>query len=407
MSVTNSITVSYNNSALSGYITVKGSNSFGEGASSSLMITVNPVYHFVEEHSICEGDSYNWHGYDYTISNTYNAYYTTSTGCDSIYTLHLSVNPVYHFTEEYSICEGETYNWHGSEYSSSNTYTTYYTSINGCDSIYTLYLKVNPSYHFTEEHSICYGDTYRWHGNDYLSTNTYFDNYTTITGCDSIYILNLKVNPVYYFTEEHSMCYGEIFDWHGNKYSNAGLYTDEYITSNGCDSIYKLFLFVESIPTTVSLNGNTAFADSAADTYQWLNCDDNFQPVLGANEQNFTPISSGKYAVILTRGLCSDTSDCVQIIISDVDIDNSFELDFSILPNPASEYIEISFGADSRQMTADGIFEGDIRIYNTLGECLISKEQITSTVQRIDVSGLPNGIYFLKVNDKFNKFAKY
>ena len=42
-STTNSITVNYGASAISGNITVKGHNSFGDGAISTLAITVNPL----------------------------------------------------------------------------------------------------------------------------------------------------------------------------------------------------------------------------------------------------------------------------------------------------------------------------------------------------------------------------
>jgi len=54
-SITNSITLNYGTSALSGDIMVRGHNSYGDGASSTLAITVNPVYSFTENHSICEG----------------------------------------------------------------------------------------------------------------------------------------------------------------------------------------------------------------------------------------------------------------------------------------------------------------------------------------------------------------
>ena len=42
-STTNSITVTYGTSAISGNITVKGTNSCGVGATSTLAVTVNPL----------------------------------------------------------------------------------------------------------------------------------------------------------------------------------------------------------------------------------------------------------------------------------------------------------------------------------------------------------------------------
>ncbi|HPL05426.1 MAG TPA: hypothetical protein PLG05_09645, partial [Bacteroidales bacterium] len=149
-----------------------------------------------ETHEICEGSEYTWHGVDYTEEGIYTAQYTTIYGCDSIYTLNLTVNPGYYYTEEYNICEGEVYSWQGQNYSEAGTYTAEYASIHGCDSIYTLNLISNSGYSYEEDHSICEGEVYTWHGQTYSETGTYTAEYTTIYGCDSIHTLNLTVNPL-------------------------------------------------------------------------------------------------------------------------------------------------------------------------------------------------------------------
>ena len=88
-STINTITVNYGITAVSGNITVKGINSCGNGAISILAVTVNPVYTFMENHSICNGETYNWHGTNYNTAGTFTANYTSINGCNSIYTLHL------------------------------------------------------------------------------------------------------------------------------------------------------------------------------------------------------------------------------------------------------------------------------------------------------------------------------
>jgi hypothetical protein len=49
----------------------------------------------------------------------------------------------------------------------------------------------------------------------------------------------------------------------------------------------------------------------------------------------------------------------------------------------------------------------DLTIYNSLGECVmnIGAEQ-AMPLQRIDISGLPPGVYFIKIRDKIIKFVK-
>jgi trimeric autotransporter adhesin len=118
-------------------------------------LTVNPEYTFIENHAICNGETYLWHGTNYTTTGTYTATYPTAQGCDSVYTLNLTVNPEYTFIENHAICNGETYLWHGTNYTTTGTYTATYSTAQGCDSVYTLNLTVNPEYTFIENHAIC------------------------------------------------------------------------------------------------------------------------------------------------------------------------------------------------------------------------------------------------------------
>ena len=137
---------------------------------------------------------------------------TNANGCDSIVTLILTVNPVdsVHFDEE-TVCAGVTYSAHGFTYDApySTTEKVYYdtirtTNANGCDSIVTLILTVNPvdSVHFDEE-TVCAGITYSAHGFTYdapysTTPDVYYDTIrtTNVNGCDSIVTLIMTLNPV-------------------------------------------------------------------------------------------------------------------------------------------------------------------------------------------------------------------
>jgi hypothetical protein len=76
-----------------------------------------------------------------------------------------------------------------------------------------------------------------------------------------------------------------------------------------------------------------------------------------------------------------------------------------IYPNPASEFIDISF----EKWTASArLNPSEIRIYNSFGECLINYElPITkkNDIIRIDISDLLNGIYFVNSGDSFEIFV--
>ena len=83
--------------------------------------------------------------------------------------------------------------------------------------------------------------------------------YTTtipnVAGKDSIITLTLTVLPTYLFEEELSTAEQQI-EWRGRQYTNLEYSTDPYIlydslkTIQGCDSVYRLLLYVTTIPRT-------------------------------------------------------------------------------------------------------------------------------------------------------------
>ncbi|MDD3874985.1 MAG: T9SS type A sorting domain-containing protein, partial [Bacteroidales bacterium] len=269
-----------------------------------LNLEVYPKYEFVEDVSICDDSTYQWQGNTYTESGTYFANYTTVNGCDSIYILNLIVFPSYEFVENASICDGQTYQWHGQVYTQSGTYYANYTTINGCDSIYVLNLIVNPSYEDVENVSICGGNTYMWQGQSYYQTGTYTVNYTTVDGCDSIFTLHLTVNPIDWFVEDVTICDGTIYQWQGQVYTTAGEYIANYTNSNGCDSTYILHLYTIASPMTYLISevgthcGGSdgelyidAFDGAEPYTFMWSN---------GSTTQNIDGLTPGTYTVTVT-----------------------------------------------------------------------------------------------------------
>ena len=121
----------------------------------------------------------------------------TVEGCDSLVTLTLTVHPVYAPSIAAEICEGESYTVGTTDYTTTGVWVTNLTSINGCDSTVTLDLTVHPVYAFDLVESICDGDTYAVGDSVYTTTGTWVTNLTTVNGCDSIITLDLTVYPTY------------------------------------------------------------------------------------------------------------------------------------------------------------------------------------------------------------------
>ncbi len=72
-----------------------------------------------------------------------------------------------------------------------------------------------------------------------------------------------------------------------------------------------------------------------------------------------------------------------------------------IYPNPASDFIEISVGA---QLAVSD--QSEIRIFNIYGQTVLFVGAIHELPLQIDVSGLAPGMYFVRIGDKVQKFIK-
>ena len=237
----------------------------------SLVYTLNlivlPEVPATEESAVvCYGETYTWHGQAYTVSGDYTATLSNAYGCDSVVVLHLIVLPEVPVTEESAtICYGETYTWHGQTYAASGDYTTMLQTVHGCDSVVVLHLTVLPEVPATEESAVvCYGESYTWQGKTYSASGDYTITMQNIHGCDSVLMLHLTVLPEVPVTEESVVvCYGETYTWHGETYSASGDYTVTYATVNGCDSTFVLHLTV--LPEAATSEETVV----ACDSYLW------------------------------------------------------------------------------------------------------------------------------------------
>jgi photosystem II stability/assembly factor-like uncharacterized protein len=92
--------------------------------------------------------------------------------------------------------------------------------------------------------------------------------------------------------------------------------------------------------------------------------------------------------------------------LSDVQTNNQNDGEFYISPNPALDFIEIPYPPLERG--SGGV---NIKIYNVFGQNVstpvCSAATPASGGQRIDVSGLAPGMYFVQIGDKVQKFIKY
>ena len=110
----------------------------------TLHLTVLPGTHNAVTVEECE--QYTWHGTTYTASGTYTHDYTNAQGCPSTDTLHLTIFPKAFKDLNDTICSSELpYLWHSHALTQSGSCTDTLATVHGCDSIVTLHLTVNPT----------------------------------------------------------------------------------------------------------------------------------------------------------------------------------------------------------------------------------------------------------------------
>lgn len=212
----------------------------------TLQLTVNPAYQELKEVNICEGESYDFNGETYSESGEYLHTLTSVHGCDSLINLKLTVNPIDHQTINASICEGSTYEYNGESYTENGQYEHTFSTVHGCDSLVTLMLTVNPKYEETESVTICSSELpYAFGMQSLEAAGQYIETFVSANGCDSVVTLTLNVNPEFSQSEEATICEGESYEFGGQTYTETGDYEHTFSAVNGCDSLVTLSLTVK------------------------------------------------------------------------------------------------------------------------------------------------------------------
>ena len=215
-----------------------------------LHLNVHPSAHLTENISVCDYNlPYIWHGDSLTESGTYYDTIPTVYGCDSTFTLNFTVNPSQHSIEVLSVCSGALpYSWRGQSITESGTYYALVPNMYDCEDTYELQLTVNPSDTTALYDTICEGNQYTLYGFDTLAAQqgTIYlqQTLTNIYNCDSTVNLVLTVLPNS-FTENFGItCENTPYEWRGYILNTTGDYYDTTLTPTGCDSIFVLHLTV-------------------------------------------------------------------------------------------------------------------------------------------------------------------
>ena len=147
----------------------------------------------------------------------------------------MTINDIYGISVDSTICEGESVIVGGIAYTQNGTFVNNLNSIEGCDSIVTLNLTVNPVAQIILDEYLCEGQSVTVGNMTYDATGTYVNTLLSSLGCDSIVTLNLTVDDVLEINLVESICPGESYVVGSSIYTQAGTYQDTLATLDGCD----------------------------------------------------------------------------------------------------------------------------------------------------------------------------
>lgn len=240
--------------------------------------------------NICSGSDYTFADgtvhTNITINESYISTLMSMGGCDSLVTTNILVNSSFTNTEFLTICEGENHQFPDGTIQTITSNTTYISNLfttAGCDSVITTQVTMIPSSNTLVNVTVCENSSYTFPD----GTTQIISGFTTqtsvlasINGCDSLITSQISVNPIYQQTENISLCMGENYTFpdgtiHFNIISDEQ-YQSTFTSISGCDSIWITNILVIPLPTIDAGNDISVCEDipvtlnaSGADFYSW------------------------------------------------------------------------------------------------------------------------------------------
>ncbi len=212
--------------------------------------------------------------------------------------------------------------------------------------------------------------------------------YSPVANYDAV--LNAKGGGVYW----HDRCNNLV--WIKIRGGIQQLWNDNDFSPVSDERLYRLFNLrvfgtpnVNPLPTpnvnTSTVNNIIYVDDTTAQSYQWINCATN---TIIPNETNtsYQPSITGSYAVIVSNGNCTDTSECVTVVITNIENEKSNKLE--IYPNPNTGIFTMKMGKYNE--------DSNLRVYDYLGKLIL--EQNNFKGNSIDISMFSDGIYYIELS---------
>ncbi len=390
---------------------------------------------FRQEVEICTGDTLFIGKHKYSLAGSYVDTLTAITGCDSILTTLLNLKPILRTYDTLSKCYGERYN--NLILRNDTSIQIHRTGVNQCDSIHSIFFKVNPelksSFQYdkkcddqgTELLTEINGGTQPyntiWNTGD---TTTSLNNVKSGTySLDIIDAQNCKITKSIQVENYDSVsiqesiqnvkCFGESngsiilktlsgtapfnFNWNTGRQTDTlnqlsqGKYTVIIFDANGCrfEKTYEVMapdlIFVDAnVQASFGNNGSIellVLGGTKPYKYLWST---------GDTTQMISELIPGTYTVTI-----SDANGCMNVQRYDVQnkvsvIDVKENSSIQVLPNPFEEILKVFSSVVNIE---------SVELHSLEGQKIFEFKGLHSNWINLNVQSIPAGYYLLKIKD--------
>ncbi|MBK8700903.1 MAG: VCBS repeat-containing protein [Saprospiraceae bacterium] len=229
--------------------TIKLRNRFDCDSFVTFELRVIDTVRNVQSLSICQGDSTLIFDVWQQVAGSYSLLYPSSQGCDSLSSVLLSLYPSYHQIQDISACEGDSVLIFGEWKKDAGLFTRTYQTQQGCDSLVQIALIIKPLPVRNESIAFCEGDSIVINGAAYYNEGSYQTLLNSSTGCDTLYTFQLNYSPLIFKSERYLICQGDSVQVNGSYYTDSDtiLYLKE---ENNCKT--EITATIEIIPEIIA-----------------------------------------------------------------------------------------------------------------------------------------------------------
>ena len=384
----------------------------------TINLSFNPISSSIQNLTICPNDSVLIAGVYRKVAGTFYDTLVNYLGCDSIKRTNLSVYSVRFDTSDFNICAGDSFLINGIYRTSTGYYSTRFSDIHGCDSLFYSHLTVFAVVSDTSRYSICQNDSVLINSIWVKYAGTYIDTLISTHGCDSFFVSIVNVTPIQFY-RTINICFGDSVLVSGSYRYASGIFYDSLISSaTGCDSILSTTVLIHPLPVINSISNDTTICNgksailhlNSTGSYLWSNG-------LTMPTISVSPSSDQTYYVTVTDSFGCKMIDSVIVQIlpqPSISLANEFDLCLgqSVHINLSSAYtyfwsdgstdssriftpnidhssytvtVTNSAGCEKVYATSINLNLSDINIQVNPGDTIALGTTITLTAQRYDV----------------------